>query len=285
MDDRPLDLDAVHAFVCIADLGSFTRAGEAMRTTQAAISLKLKRLEARLGSKLVERTPRSVQLTAEGAMFLDRARDLLKSHERALSGLTNARQRLVIGISDHVAGPDLPTLIARMNDQDPQLLIEIHIASSGDLLQRFDRRELDAAIVRLNVGRNDGELIAEEQFCWFAAPNWQQRVGDPLPVATMAEPCGVRALAADLLDDADVAWTEVFVGGGVPAVASAVIAGIGIAALAPRMVPFGAQDVGSRLQLPKLPRLPIILHTRVHEARPRSALTALSAAFKSAARD
>ncbi|MFY0611858.1 MAG: LysR family transcriptional regulator [Hyphomicrobiaceae bacterium] len=285
MIDRPLDLDAVHAFVRIAELGSFTRAGEAMLTTQAAVSLKLKRLETRLGSKLVERTPRSVRLTAQGAIFLDHARDLLNSHERAVHGLGRARQRLVIGISDHVAGPDLPTLIARMNDQDPQLLIEIHIATSGDLLQRFDSRELDAVIVRLNVGRSDGELLAEEQFCWFAAPTWQYRTGNPLPVATMAEPCGVRALAATLLDEAGVTWTEVFVGGGVPAVASAVIAGLGVAALAPRMMPFGAVDVGSSLQLPELPRLPIVLHTRVHEDRSRTALSALSAAFKSAVRD
>ena len=45
MIGRPLDLDAVQAFVRIAELGSFTRAAEAMRTTQGAVSLKLKRLE------------------------------------------------------------------------------------------------------------------------------------------------------------------------------------------------------------------------------------------------
>ena len=46
MTERPLDLDAVEAFIRIAELGSFTRAAEAMQTTQAAVSLKLKRLEA-----------------------------------------------------------------------------------------------------------------------------------------------------------------------------------------------------------------------------------------------
>jgi len=49
MIERPLDLDAVQAFIRIAELGSLTRAAEAMRTTQAAVSLKLKRLEERLG--------------------------------------------------------------------------------------------------------------------------------------------------------------------------------------------------------------------------------------------
>lgn len=282
MIDRPLDLDAVKAFVSISDLGSFTRAAEAMQTTQAAVSLKLKRLENRLHCRLIERTPRHVQLSARGVAFLEQARALLEAHDRALSVFAKARQRLTIGISDHVAGPELPALIARMNAQDPHLLIEIRIGSSGDLLQSFDRRELDTVIVRLHAGRGDGELLAEEQFGWFAGPGWQPRAGEPLPIATMAEPCGVRVMAGRLLDEAGVPWTEIFVGGGVTAVAAAVMAGLGVAALAPRMLPFGAVDVGAGLGLPELPRLPVLLHSRVTGGRPKDALVALSAAFRSA---
>lgn len=282
--ERPLDLDAVQAFVRIAELGSFTRAAEAMRTTQAGISLKLKRLEDRLGCRLVERTPRYVELSARGTAFLDHARGLLEAHDRALATFAGARQRLTIGISDHVAGPELPALIARMNAQDPQLLIEIRIGSSGDLLQSFDRRELDTVIVRLHAGRSDGEVLTEERLGWFAGPGWRRRADEPLPVATLAEPCGVRVLSSRLLDAAGVPWTEIFVGGGVAAVSAAVMAGLGVAALAPRMLPFGAVEVGPRLGLPDLPRLPVLLHTRVGRGRPRDALAALSAAFRSAVR-
>lgn len=285
MIDRHLDLDAVRAFVRIAELGSFTRAAEALRTTQSAISLKLKRLEDRLGCRLVERTPRHVELSARGAAFIDHARELLELHDRAFAAFGGARQRLVIGISDHVAGPELPALIARMNAQDPQLLIEIRIGSTVDLLQGFDRRELDAVLARLQAGRRDGTVLAEERFGWYAAPGWQHRAGEPLPVATMPDPCGVRALACRLLDEAGVAWTETFVGGGVTAVSAAVMAGLGVAALAPRMLPLGAVDVGPRLGLPELPRLPVVLHARVADGPPRDALAALAAAFRSAAQD
>lgn len=284
MLDRPLDLDAVRAFVRIAELGSFTRAAEATGTTQAAISLKLKRLEERLGNRLVERTPRHVELSTQGAAFLSHARELLGAHERALSVFAGTRERLTIGISDHVAGPELPALIARMNAQDPDLVIEIRIGSSADLLQSFDRREFDTVIVRTQTGRTDGEVLVEEPFGWFAAPGFQHRADEPLPVATMAEPCGVRALACRMLDEAGIPWTEIFVGGGVTAVAAAVTAGLGVAALAPRMVAFGTLDIGPRLGLPDLPRLPVVLHSRAKGERPRAALAALSAAFRSAVR-
>ena len=105
MIEPPLDLDALQAFICIVELGSFTRAAEAMRTTQAAVSSKLKRLEERLGCRLVERTPRYVQLTARGAAFLERARELLEAHERALAVFAGARQRLTIGITDRKIYP------------------------------------------------------------------------------------------------------------------------------------------------------------------------------------
>lgn len=282
MTGRLLDLDAVQAFVRIADLGSFTRAAEALQTTQAAVSLKLKRLEGRLGCRLVERTPRHVELSARGEVFLKEARELLHMHDRALAAFARARQRLTIGISDHVAGPELPAFIARMNAQDPQLVIEIRIGSSADLLQKFDRRELDTVIVRLHAGRTDGELLTEEAFRWLAAQGWQHRAGEPLPLATMAEPCGVRALAEEILEAAGVPWTEIFVGGGVAAVGAAVMAGLGVAALAPRMLPFGAVDVGHKLGLPELPRLPVLLHTRIKDGPPHNALTVLSAAFRSA---
>lgn len=163
-------------------------------------------------------------------------------------------------------------------------MIEIRIGSSGDLLQCFDRRELDTVIVRLHAERDDREFITEEQFGWFAAPSWQHRADEPLPIATMAEPCGVRALAGELLDTAGVPWTEIFVGGVVTAVAAAVMAGLGVAALSTRMVPFGAADVGPRLGLPALPRLPVVLHTRVRDGQPHAALAARSATFRSAVR-
>src|SRR5581483_2505418 len=87
-----LDVDSVKAFVAIADLKSFTRAADALGTTQGAISVKLKRLEDRLGKKLIERTPRLVRVSAQGAAFLEPARELLAAHDRAIAGLTSARR-------------------------------------------------------------------------------------------------------------------------------------------------------------------------------------------------
>ncbi|POA73745.1 LysR family transcriptional regulator [Pseudomonas sp. GW531-T4] len=278
---RPLDIDTVHAFVLIADFGSFTRAAQALDTSQAAISLKLKRLEERLGYRLLERTPRHVRLTLVGEQFMQAARDLLRAHERALGDMQAApARRLVIGISDHVAGAELPQLLSRIAAYDPLLIIEVRIASSRDLTAAFDREELDAVIVRNEGARQDGEVLVVERFGWFAAPAWQQAPGTPLRLATMAAPCGVRHVAVRVLDEAGIPWTEVFIGGGVMAVCAAVSAGLGVAALAHRVAPAGAIEVGERLGLPLLPVSEIVLLARPTDARSEETLRALSAAFR-----
>jgi DNA-binding transcriptional LysR family regulator len=280
---RPLDIDAVRAFALVAELQSFTRAAQVSGTTQSAVSLKLKRLEERLTTRLVERTPRSVRLTAEGAGFLERARDLLAAHDRALGGARLTERRLTVGISDHVAGPDLPNLIARLNAFDPTLLLDVRIDFSHALLDKFDRAEVDAVIVRREGSRRGGEKLLEDEFGWFAAPNFRHKPGEKLRLAMLAAPCGVRAHAIRALDRAKVKWLEAFTGGGVTAIAAAITCGLAVAPLARRVAPPGTRDVGRPLALPPLGRSTVVLHSRISDAHARAALRTLAAAFRSRA--
>jgi DNA-binding transcriptional LysR family regulator len=275
-----LDVEAVQAFVLVADFQSFTRAAEALDTSQAAISMKLKRLEDRLGEKLIERTPRLVRLSARGAAFLGPAREFLAAHERAVAGLSTASRRFTLGITDQVAGPELPVLLARLHSHDPALLIEVQIEASRNLMDAFDRGLLDAAIVRRDDDRRDGEVLAQERFGWFAAPGFEHKEGDALRLASLAPSCGVRNAATRALDTAGVSWVEVFLGGGTAAITAAVSAGLAVAALAHRVAPVGVVEVGEKLGLPPLPSSEIVLHSTLSDPRSRGALRTLAAAFR-----
>ncbi|KGS55300.1 bacterial regulatory helix-turn-helix, lysR family protein [Burkholderia pseudomallei MSHR5613] len=268
---KPLDLDAVRAFVLVAELASFTRAADALGTTQSAVSLKLKRLEAQLGKPLLERTPRRVTLAAVGAAFLPAARELLDAHERALAALSSAQRRLVIGVSEHVAVPDLPAVLTGLNRHDPGLALEMHVGMSAGLLAQYDERRLDAAFVRHEPGedppRDDATLLFTEPLAWLAARGWTPRADEPLPLAVLAGPCGVRAAALRALERAGVRWRERFTGGGVAAVTAAAAAGLAVCPLARRVAPRSLVDVGARLRLPALPDSQVALYSRVRDAR------------------
>jgi DNA-binding transcriptional LysR family regulator len=278
-----LDVDAVHAFVLVADLGSFTKAAHALGTSQAAVSVKIKRLEDRLGYRLLDRTPRHVRLSTRGMAFQGPARNFVAAHELAVAGLKTDSRRLTIGISDQVAGPNLPSLLARLSAYDPTLIIEVQIDASRTLMSAFEKGAIDAAIVRHeNELWDGGELLVRERLGWFASPQREHREGEPLRLASLATSCCVRTTATQALDAAGIAWIEVFIGGGMTAVGAAVSAGLAIAALPYSVAPVGTIDVGQRYRLPRLPESAILLHSSVSDAASKGAIRTLAASFRSA---
>jgi DNA-binding transcriptional LysR family regulator len=279
-----LDLEAVQAFVLVADLKSFTRAAEAMDTTQSAVSLKIKRLEHELGRRLFDRTPRLVRLSPDGNIFLPAARDLVAAHQSAVGSFAAEQRRLTVGISHHIIGSDLPGLLKRMSASDPGLLIEMRVDASRDVLAALDAGELDAAIVlRHDTKRRGGEALLTDAFGWMAAPDFVHRPGEPLRLATQSDSCSVRAMALAALDKVGIAWTEVFIGGGIATIGAAVSAGLAVAALARRVAPPGTVDVGARLGLPPLPSRDVMLYATAFDAPARRTLRLLAASFKAAA--
>ena len=275
-----LDVDAVQAFVAITDHRSFTRAAKALGTTQGALSVRLKRLEERVGHRLIERTPRSVRLSVRGAMFLDAAREFLAAHERAVAGLSAGRHRFVLGIATHVGGAEVPTVLARLNAHDPALTIEVRLDNAPTLLAAFDHGEIDAAIIRREDDRRDGEVLAPEYFAWFARPDFVHRAGEPLRLAASSPTCGIRNIANRALDAAGIAWTEVFLGCGSFVVAEAVQAGLAAAVFSCRLAPPGTVEVSQRFGLPALPSSEIVLLSALSDARSRAVLKTLVTAFR-----
>ena len=275
-----LDIDAVKTFVTIAEFRSFTRAAEALGTTQGAISVKLKRLERQVGHRLIERTPRLVRLSAQGAEILAPARELLAAHDRAVAGLSSARRRFSLGIATHVGAPELPTLLARLNAHDPMLTIEVRLDDARDLLDTFDRGMIDAVIIFREDDRRDGVVLGPDHFGWFATPNFLHRAGEPFRLAASSPACGILNTATRALDAAALPWTETFLGCGAFAVADAVSAGLAISVFSRRVAPPGTIEVTEKFGLPALPPSEIMLLSALSDARSRAALKTLASAFR-----
>lgn len=83
----------LRSFVAVADLGSLSRAAEAVHVTQSAVSAQIKRLEDQLGCRLFTRTTRSVALTPQGEVLLGYARSILTLNEQAVLRLAVSPRR------------------------------------------------------------------------------------------------------------------------------------------------------------------------------------------------
>lgn len=280
-----LDIEAVHAFVLIAELNSFTQAADALRTTQSGVSLKIKRLEDKLDRRLLERSPRHIRLSVDGERFLASAKKLLQAHDDAIASFNSVQQRLSIGISHHIVGPKLPSLLVKMFESKPHLALELRVANSWDVMRAFNNNELDIAIVLQHDKKTQNtNIIFNEPFAWYAVPGYLHSPKSPVRVASQIAPCSIRALSYKALEDANCEWNEVFSGGGVAAVSAAVSSGLAVAAMSKYAAPADAIDVTDVLDLPALPKIGVSLHTNMVGVLKSEIISPIIAALKATRR-
>ncbi len=276
-----LDMESVRLFVLTAELGNLTRAAEAVGTVQPVVSQRLKGLERALGRKLLERTPRFVRLTEDGAAFLDRARDLLASHDAAVRFADASAIGFSVGVSDHALGLTLAPMIRRLRAVLPaHATINIRTGGSQEIRRAFDDGLLDAAVTRRDGGGTGGEVLGTDPVGWRAAEGWSIPAGAPVPLALLAAPCGVRAAAIRQLENAGRPWREAFTGGSCAVLLAGVQAGLGIAPMG-RIASGNMPDAGPMLGLPALPESEIVLFARTGSPVMSSAVRALEAVIRS----
>ncbi|SHE91993.1 DNA-binding transcriptional regulator, LysR family [Marinomonas polaris DSM 16579] len=274
-----LDVDSVRAFVAIADLKSFTQAANLLGTTQAALSLRLKRLEERVKRRLIERTPRQVRLSSYGELFIASARDFLEAHERAVESLLLAKKRLKLGIGCHLIGSELQTMLAKVNELDPDLVLEISTDTSTKVKEEYLNGELDAVILRSEEERKEGLILCIEHYSWYASPNFQYSPNEPLRLAILDEKCGVRDQAPLILKKAGLRSNNVLIAGSTEVVNAAISAGMAVGIYSQRMAPEDSIDVRELFNLPSLPTSSIELHTHLTDQKTRKILKVISSVF------
>jgi DNA-binding transcriptional LysR family regulator len=275
-----LDLESVRLFVLSVEFGSFTRAAEAAGTVQPVVSQRVKALEAMLGRKLLERTPRFVRTTEDGAAFLARARELLALHDASLKFADDPPVRFTLGASDHALGLGAETILRKLRSALPSgAVIDVRISLSQTIREMFDAGQLDAAIIRREAHGSEGETLGIDLLGWRADAGWSVPAGSPVPLATLPAPCGVRAAAIKLLDRHKIPWREAFVGGSCAALLAGVRAGLGVAPMG-RLASGGVADAGPALGLPELPPSELVLFARASSPAIANAIRALAAAVK-----
>jgi len=175
-------LNAMRAFVAVAETGHFATASERLGLSRAMASRLVMDLEARLGVRLLNRTTRRVGLTGPGAAYLDRCREILAALEEAESEISSAasepigRLRVTAPVSfgvSHVA-PRIAAFAAR----HPRVSVDL---SLNDRLVDIVEEGYDLAI---RIGRlSDSSLIArrigETRMVVCAAPAYLAARGRP----------------------------------------------------------------------------------------------------------
>jgi DNA-binding transcriptional LysR family regulator len=171
---RREELAGLSAFLVVAEERSFTRAAARLGTSQSSLSQTVRRLEARLGVRLLTRTTRSVSPTDAGLRLLERLRPAFDQIDDELDALGEFRGTpagaLRITTSNHAAETILWPTLRRLLPDYPDIAVELSV----------DTGLRDIVADRFDAGVRLGEQIAKDMIA--------VRIGPDLRMAAVAAP-------------------------------------------------------------------------------------------------
>lgn len=166
-----IDLRKLRAFVAVGRHGGFGRAAAELGLTQSAVSVAIRRLEAELGVRLLDRTTRSVEPTAAGARLLPVTARLLEELDAALHEVRETGQRrrgrVAVACLPSVAARLMPTAVAAAARDYPELEAAIHDTSADQVRRMVESGAVDFGISNHPV--EDDRLLVrpllQDPFC------------------------------------------------------------------------------------------------------------------------
>lgn len=228
--------DLLRTFVTVVDLGSYTRAGEALGRTQPAISLQIRRLEELLRTQLINTEGRQIRLTDGGVALGPYARQILRLNDdivahyaaEALSGW------IKVGLPTDFANAFLLGAITRFAASQPDVRIEVESRLSRDLRGDLAADRLDM-VVAIAPTQDEAYLVNTATITpiWAVADSFRWEEKSTLPLVRHPDPCEYADRMRNALRGSRKAWKTKMVSGDVAGIQAAVLAGIGASALTP----------------------------------------------------
>lgn len=174
--------DAMQAFARVVETGSFTKAAETLHMSRTTATQLVQQLEARLRVKLLNRTTRKVNVTAEGAAYYERVLRLLADMDDAETSLSSAmaspRGRLRVDVPSPFAStmliPALPHFYAKYPD------IQLHLGVSDRVIDLID--ENVDCVVRGGEVTNQSLVarhVGDLPLGVYASPSYLAKAGTP----------------------------------------------------------------------------------------------------------
>lgn len=184
-----LSLEELLAFVSVVDTGSITAAAQSLDQTVSGVSRALGRLEDKLGTTLLRRTTRRLELTEEGAAMLTRARAILASVEDAEESMALRRQRPSGRLRVNAASPfmlhAIVPLIGDFRRAFPQ--IELELNTNDQIIDLLEQRtDVAIRIGQLTDSTLHARPLPGSRLRVLASPAYLAARGTPREVAELA---------------------------------------------------------------------------------------------------
>ncbi|WP_373089679.1 LysR family transcriptional regulator [Sneathiella sp.] len=204
---RELDWNLLRTFIIIAKSASLTAAAEVLRLKQPTLSSALKRLETRIGKRLVDRSPGRFQLTAAGKVL---EREAIEIHGAILRLGTQMREvtdevrgHVRIAMASHVISPLFNEALTEFHTTHPHATLSIDVTASRYAIENLTARHASLAVclVHDRSPKLKYRRLFQEYFGLFCGPSHPLFGRKNLTMADLAGHSSV-SFVTDQMDDA-----------------------------------------------------------------------------------
>ncbi|PUE19183.1 LysR family transcriptional regulator [Limnohabitans sp. MMS-10A-160] len=250
----PRDLDI---FLVLAETGSFRRTAAQVHLSQSAVSGVIARLEDALGTRLFDRTTRSVHLTAAGQVFVEQAKLLNAQTHEAVQRVLHITQiqsgKVSLAALPSLAATVVPRVMARYAEQHPEIALQLHDTLSGPAFDLVRAGTVDFALTAANPDYADLDYtpLSADGFVLLIPLNHRLAKGKtPLNWLQVAElthismplPASVRQYANAAFIEHRIAFQPRYEVEHIATIHAMVKAGLGVAALPELAAAFVQQE-------------------------------------------
>ncbi|PLW81413.1 LysR family transcriptional regulator [Kineobactrum sediminis] len=259
---RNLPIDVLRTFVTVAELGSFTQAGELLGRSQPAISLQIKRLEEQIEASLFTRKGHQLGLTSSGSKLLKYALEILALNDKVIAEFKqpSLTGRVRFGIPSEFATTLLPKILGNFTQSYPGVNLEINCELSKNLLsQPADQYDLVLALQDKSP-RKLVSRIKEDELVWVSGSIHDIHLQSPLRLVLAPEPCIYRARALERLNSLGCPWQIAYTNTDLTGIQTAIEEGLGVTVLAKSTVPKSLRVLPKTDKFPRLGKVDIHLY-------------------------
>ena len=259
------NIDQLRSLVTVARSGSISAASDVLHRSQSAISIQIKQLEEQMGVRLLNRHSRGVVLTREGEVVVGYATRVLSLlHElMQISDADLASGTVRFGMTEEYSVGRLPHLLRQFVEMQRTIEIEIVVAETARLEEHLNEGRIDLALGTTQYMSRAPHIRWKTPLLWVANKYLELDGGKPIPLVLIGEGdrrWGWKVLAT--LDEAGVAWRQVYSTTTFASVFAAVEAGLGVTYLIGECLRPSLRVLGEADGLPPLPAIEFGLFCR-----------------------
>lgn len=210
-----MDFKQLESFVAVVDEGSFSNAADRLQLSQSMVTIHIRNLESELGTRLLNRTTRSMELSSDGRTFYYYAKQILKLNRDSMFALSRANQdekTINIVATPYTSRYYLSSRMVEFEKKCPGVSFNITVCYNSEILNKLLSGGYEFAFCNMKIMNSDYSVkhydTAHLVVITPNEPRFRQYIGQSFPKHAFGEETFIARSSTSALQQEFLRWVK-----------------------------------------------------------------------------